>query len=227
MPTFDTPPSPGSTFPAGIAVTGTSASESFTGGSGNDTIDGSTGTDTFVLSGKISDYYIKYNRAFGTATITDHRTAGDGTDTLKSIEKLQFSDKTFELLNPARTESAAFGKSQSFLFDPSFYLLKNPDLVPTVTLATAFDNYKSKGAAAGAAPNVSVTDTGVGIPENKLESIFRIDSKLSTPGTDKETGTGLGLILCKEFVEKNNGKITMTSTPGKGSTFSFRIPVGY
>ena len=153
MPTFDTPPSPGSTFPAGIAVTGTSASESFTGGSGNDTIDGSTGTDTFVLSGKISDYYIKYNRAFGTATITDHRTAGDGTDTLKSIEKLQFSDKTFELLNPARTESAAFGKSQSFLFDPSFYLLKNPDLVPTVTLATAFDNYKSKGAAAGAAPN--------------------------------------------------------------------------
>ena len=74
---------------------------------------------------------------------------------------------------------------------------------------------------------ISVTDTGVGIPENKLESIFRIDSKLSTPGTDKETGTGLGLILCKEFVEKNNGKITMTSTPGKGSTFSFRIPVGY
>ena len=74
---------------------------------------------------------------------------------------------------------------------------------------------------------ISVTDTGVGIPENKLESIFRIDSKLSTPGTDKETGTGLGLILCKEFVEKNNGKITMTSTPGKGSTFSFKIPVGY
>ena len=132
---------------------GTPANESFSSRVGNDVIDGGGGTDTAIYTGKITDYYIRYNRALGSATVTDHRTSGDGVDTLKGIEKLQFADKTFDLLNPARTESAAFGKSQSFLFEPSFYLLKNPDLVPTVTLATAFDSYKSKGAAAGAAPN--------------------------------------------------------------------------
>ena len=139
--------------PISQTILGTANSDLLTGGTGNDTIDGGAGIDMAAYSGKITDYYIKYNRALSTATITDHRTSGDGTDNLKSIEKLQFSDKTFELLNPTRTESAAFGKSQSFLFDPSFYLLQNPDLVPTVTLATAFDSYKSKGAAAGAAPN--------------------------------------------------------------------------
>ena len=134
-------------------LTGNAGNDALTGGPGNDTINGTAGTDTAVYTGKITDYFINYNRALGTATIADHRATGDGTDRLVSIEKLQFSDKTFDLLNPARTESAAFGKSQSFLFDPSFYLLKNSDLVPTVTLATAFDNYKSQGAAAGAAPN--------------------------------------------------------------------------
>jgi PAS domain S-box-containing protein len=74
---------------------------------------------------------------------------------------------------------------------------------------------------------ISVSDTGVGISEKNLENIFRIGSKISTPGTDKESGTGLGLILCKEFIEKNNGNIMVNSTPGKGSIFSFRIPTGY
>ena len=141
------------TIPANQPIAGSTSNDVLKSAIGNDTIDGGTGTDTVIFTGKITDYFIKYNRALGTATITDHRTGGDGTDSIKSIEKLQFSDKTFDLLNPARTESAAFGKSQSFLFDPAFYLLKNPDLVPTVTLATAFDSYKSKGSAAGAAPN--------------------------------------------------------------------------
>jgi uncharacterized delta-60 repeat protein len=140
------------TDPANPTQTGTAANESFYSGKGNDTIDGAGGTDTAIYTGKITDYFIKYNRALGTATITDHRANADGTDSLKSIEKLQFADKTFDLLNPPRTESAAFGKSQSFLFDPAYYLLKHPDLVPTVTLATAFDSYKTT-AAQGAAPN--------------------------------------------------------------------------
>jgi subtilisin-like proprotein convertase family protein len=131
---------------------GSEVSNILRGNGGNDALDGSAGTDTALYNGKITDYFIKYNRALGTATITDHRANADGTDSLKSIEKLQFSDKTFDLLNPARTESAAFGKSQSFLFDPAYYLLKHPDLVPTVTLATAFDSYKTT-AAQGAAPN--------------------------------------------------------------------------
>ncbi len=71
---------------------------------------------------------------------------------------------------------------------------------------------------------VKIIDTGVGIPEASLEKLFRIDSKCSTVGTNKEQGTGLGLILCKEFVVKNGGTIGVTSQPGKGSEFWFTIP---
>jgi len=134
-------------------ILGNQANNTLTGGGGNDVLNGAAGTDTAVFSGKLSDYSINYNRALGTASITDKRTVGDGADSLKSIEKLQFSDKTFELINPPRTEPAVFAKSQSFLFDAAFYLLKNPDLVPTVNLTTAYDNFKAVGAAKGAAPN--------------------------------------------------------------------------
>ena len=70
---------------------------------------------------------------------------------------------------------------------------------------------------------VSVTDTGTGIDEKRLENLFRIDSKVSKNGTDNERGSGLGLILCKEFVEKQGGKIWVTSELGKGSRFTFSI----
>ena len=71
---------------------------------------------------------------------------------------------------------------------------------------------------------VTVFDNGVGISEKDKENLFRIDKKIQNKGTEKEPGTGLGLILCKEFVEKNNGKIWVESKPGKGSTFHFSIP---
>ncbi len=72
---------------------------------------------------------------------------------------------------------------------------------------------------------ISVTDTGVGMPPEALEKIFRIDTKYSTSGTAKESGTGLGLILCKEFVEKHGGKISVESEVGNGTTFKFTLPV--
>ena len=72
---------------------------------------------------------------------------------------------------------------------------------------------------------ISVTDNGVGISENQLDKIFQLDKIYSTLGTQKEKGTGLGLILCKEFVEKNNGKIWVESTVNKGTTFYFSLPL--
>ena len=73
--------------------------------------------------------------------------------------------------------------------------------------------------------NISVADTGIGMTDDTIAKIFRIDSDLSTPGTDNERGTGLGLFLCKEFVEKHGGKIWAESEEGKGSIFIFLIPL--
>lgn len=66
-----------------------------------------------------------------------------------------------------------------------------------------------------------VHDDGVGIPEDKLDKLFNIDESYSTKGTGEETGTGLGLILCKEFVQKHNGQIWAESNQEKGSSFCF------
>lgn len=71
---------------------------------------------------------------------------------------------------------------------------------------------------------VSVADTGVGMSQDIVKKLFRIDSKHSTPGTANEKGTGLGLILCREFIEKNGGKIWVESEEGKGSVFYFTLP---
>jgi PAS domain S-box-containing protein len=71
---------------------------------------------------------------------------------------------------------------------------------------------------------ISVLDNGIGIPPDDLTKLFDISQVLSTKGTAKETGTGLGLLLCKEFVEKHGGKIWVESEEGKGSRFSFTLP---
>ena len=71
---------------------------------------------------------------------------------------------------------------------------------------------------------MSVVDKGIGISEENKQKIFRIDTKFKTEGTAGEKGTGLGLIICKEFVEKNGGAISIESKEGEGSTFSFTVP---
>lgn len=72
---------------------------------------------------------------------------------------------------------------------------------------------------------VSVSDSGVGIKPENFDKLFRIDETFSTFGTQKEKGTGLGLILVKEFVQKNNGEIWLKSEPDKGTTFTFSLPL--
>jgi two-component system, sensor histidine kinase and response regulator len=73
---------------------------------------------------------------------------------------------------------------------------------------------------------ISVEDNGIGIPKEDVGKLFSIAGNIvSRPGTENEMGTGLGLILCKEFIEKMHGRIYVTSTPGKGSIFTFSLPV--
>ena len=72
---------------------------------------------------------------------------------------------------------------------------------------------------------ISVKDTGVGISPENINKLFRIDQNYSTEGTANERGTGLGLVLCKEFVEKNGGKIWVKSEENVGSEFCFTTPM--
>jgi PAS domain S-box-containing protein len=71
---------------------------------------------------------------------------------------------------------------------------------------------------------ISVSDNGIGIPLQNQSKLFDISEVLTTKGTAGETGTGLGLLLCKEFVEKHGGKIWVESEVGKGSVFKFTLP---
>ncbi|MHB8338067.1 MAG: ATP-binding protein [Ignavibacteriaceae bacterium] len=72
---------------------------------------------------------------------------------------------------------------------------------------------------------LTVTDNGIGIPEDILPDLFRIDSQHSTLGTEKESGTGLGLIICKELVEMQGGKIWVKSKVDEGTSFTFTLQI--
>jgi len=72
---------------------------------------------------------------------------------------------------------------------------------------------------------LSITDSGVGMPKDRIDDLFKIDKSISSKGTANEEGTGLGLLLCKEMVDKHNGKIWIESELGKGSKFSFTLPL--
>jgi hypothetical protein len=71
---------------------------------------------------------------------------------------------------------------------------------------------------------ISIADSGIGMSESRISKLFKIDSEKGTPGTEGERSSGLGMILCKEFIDKHGGKIWAKSEPGKGSTFCFTIP---
>jgi signal transduction histidine kinase len=73
--------------------------------------------------------------------------------------------------------------------------------------------------------DIHVADNGIGMNEELVSNLFRIDKKTGRIGTGNEPSTGLGLLLCKEFVEKHKGKISVASDENKGSVFSFSLPL--
>ena len=70
---------------------------------------------------------------------------------------------------------------------------------------------------------IIVEDTGIGIPQKDINKLFKVETTYSTFGTKNEKGTGLGLVLCRDFVEKNGGEIWVTSEEGHGSSFHFTV----
>jgi PAS domain S-box-containing protein len=71
---------------------------------------------------------------------------------------------------------------------------------------------------------VKISDSGIGMSTELKDRLFQINEKISRPGTEGELSSGLGLLLCKEFIEKHNGKLWVESTVGQGSTFTFSLP---
>ena len=72
---------------------------------------------------------------------------------------------------------------------------------------------------------VIIEDNGLGIESYRIDKLFDVHQKFSSPGTEGEKGSGLGLVLCKEYIEKNGGEIWVESELGKGSKFFFTLPI--
>jgi PAS domain S-box-containing protein len=73
---------------------------------------------------------------------------------------------------------------------------------------------------------IIVADSGIGMTDEEINKVFKIDASYTTKGTAGEIGTGLGLVICKEMVEKQGGKINIESEKDKGSQFKFTLPIG-
>jgi len=71
---------------------------------------------------------------------------------------------------------------------------------------------------------ISISDTGIGMSQEMIDNLFRIDVRTNRKGTEGELSSGLGLLLCNEFIGKHDGKIWVESEEGKGSVFYFTIP---
>jgi signal transduction histidine kinase len=73
--------------------------------------------------------------------------------------------------------------------------------------------------------SITVKDSGIGMPETLTKDLFKIDVRTSRKGTENEPSTGLGLLLCKEFIEIHKGKISIISEEGKGSEITVSLPL--
>jgi signal transduction histidine kinase len=71
---------------------------------------------------------------------------------------------------------------------------------------------------------ISISDTGIGMDQTIIDHLFMLDSQINRKGTEGESSTGLGLIICKDFIERHGGKIRVESQVDKGSTFRFTLP---
>jgi len=147
-------------------------------------------------------------------------------------ERFMLSEITSEVVNLLSNNAAT--KSIQLLcdFDQSIVLYADRHMVYTILRnlvgnAIKFSFSKSsvriKAVQENGETTLSVHDTGMGIDPDRLKNLFQLTDLPSNAGTNNETGTGLGLLLCKDFVDMHKGKIWVESLPGKGSTFYFSV----
>ena len=146
-----------------------------------------------------------------------------------------------DLLNQATQDLSAAAEAKNIdlkLEVTDIALVADPDLITTVIrnlVSNAIKFTPAKGDITVSAISqhnngggdqiiVSVADTGIGISEERLTNLFDLDTNISTSGTGGEAGTGLGLLICREFVEQHGGTISAASEPGEGTTVMFSLP---
>lgn len=132
----------------------------------------------------------------------------------------QAKDKDIEILNDLENESTQVFADKNMINLVILNLLSN-----AIKFTRQGGNIRIWTESIGDHLKFCIQDNGVGIPSDKLELLFSSSNFYSTSGTEEEKGTGLGLMLCKEFISKNNGTIWAESEKGNGSTFYFTVPV--
>ena len=148
------------------------------------------------------------------------------------IDMLELTNEVLKLLN---TSSQQKSIAVSTEFPPLVFVLADKQMISTVLrnlISNAIKFAHAGGEICISAKSkqgewvITIADNGVGINKEAIDKLFRIDESYSTLGTQNEKGTGLGLLLCKEFVEKHDGRIWIESEVGKGSKFHFSVPKG-
>ncbi|MFH0733049.1 MAG: tetratricopeptide repeat-containing sensor histidine kinase [bacterium] len=148
-------------------------------------------------------------------------------------EKFNFYDLQIDVFNLIK--GLAFKKNISLnsTVDNKFEIFADRKMISSilVNLITNGIKFTKPGGKIDLSASISdsnviiiISDTGVGMNEEKVNSLFKITTTISTPGTNNEKGTGLGLLLCKEMIEWHNGTIAVQSLPDKGSTFIITLP---
>ncbi len=146
----------------------------------------------------------------------------------KTIDLLEqmAADKNIDLENAIEDELVAYADKNmvdTVIRNLTGNALKFTPRGGSVTILAQQQN--SSNGKSPALVQISVVDTGVGMNPNDMDKLFRLDTNHSTLGTEKEQGTGLGLIICKEMVERNGGQIWMESEAGKGTKVQFTLPI--
>ena len=142
-----------------------------------------------------------------------------------SVLKLSADAKSIELESHIKPDTFVYADFNQLttiirnLFSNSIKFCNNGDKIIVGFKPTIGNKFSSENSL------IYVKDNGIGMDKKIQNKLFRIDTSVTNIGTAGEKGTGLGLILCKEFVEKHGGKIWVKSIEGKGSTFYFTLPI--
>lgn len=186
-----------------------------------------------------NEKYLRYinNSADQTLILLDNllNWAKSQTGTLSvNIENIILSDIILEVLKLKKPIAKAKNISLNYFATDEFEINADKNLLKTIfrnLISNAIKFTKIDGEIRIYAirkkdfVEVTISDNGIGISTEKLKKLFKLSLDSSTYGTANEKGSGLGLLLCKDFIEKLNGKLWVESIEGKGSDFKFTLPM--